>query len=48
MSRFLNFFLLNVAYLSYLFLTDTKFIMHILRIKIEKLVKAMKVTEMMN
>ena len=48
MSYFLQFFSQNVIYLSQLFLTDTKFMMHIFKIKTEELVKAMKVIEVMN
>ena len=48
MSCFFQFFLQNVTYLSQLFPKDTKFIMYIFKIKIEELVKAVKVAEMIN
>ena len=42
------FFLQNVTYVSIIPTRHTKFVIHIFKIKIEELVKAMKVTEMMN
>ena len=51
MSRFLQFYyrVLHIFTCLYqLFLKDTQFIMHIFKIKIGELVKAMKGTEMMN